>query len=851
MCKGPLLVVILLLTSAVSAQALPNLTGSVEMDIDYGPNDALVSFYITIENKGDTFCDASIYWADFWGYYTCNCGTNPLFCASAPASDETWEFTDPSVLGPGTTWSPDEPVVLAYPYSNEPYRFMLYVDSLLSCNEGGEVADNLICGEFSVDVVKQEADLEITDCTVGQDPALPAGVLFTAVVRNVGAAATTVATDVDFFMVDTLPSQDVGVVWGDVGADFATVNADLMPETEVVVTSTLSTCDAALYYPIFTVNGFEVFDEPDYDNNWCIPEPSMYECTENILLPDLIFSTVEVDQEALNLQGVIYIHGTIRNQGLVPITAQESYKLCIYENWPQKPGECEVPEQGVNGWVLSFDNGLGPGLDQEFDKVSETASEGMNDYWLRVDCDCVNPEYGEILESDEKNNEAKLDNILIPVEGPDLMVSVFKALVLPIDGENVIRYIVEVTNIGTEAITGYIGVDLYRDYTSDVPLTFDSIMAAINAEEEWPENSEYFEIPDGLKANGDHAQAMFSDWVPAADGTYQPWVVVDIENRIFEANDENNWATITPPIEYELIPPTEGPNLSIETFTGKVTGNRITYDLLVRNAGDAVAAGPFRIDLFPDQENPPNLFDQSDIMLSVEELAPGEEAPWTYVWENVPDGIYRSCALVDSGNLIAETEEGDNLFCFLIFDVGAMECPEGKILRDGCMCGGEPQFTGYCCDGEWSAVACKPDLPEVVEAEDVVTGEEDLVTSFGGAGDGCGCRHHGPTSIPAGSAAALVLLAVGYLALRRGWTSGFLALDGAWRPLVGRGTSRSGRRTEVRHPAQDRFACPPTSPPDPHALAQRGVTLRPTPRIGLKTDPSRELDEHSQSEPGA
>ena len=765
-----LLVVILLLAPTVTAQAVPNLTGSVEIDIDYGPTEAIVSFYITFENKGDTFCDASIFWADFWGSYTCDCDTNPMWCDSAPASNETWEFTDPTDLAPGTTQSPDEPVVLTYPYSDEPYRFMLFVDSLFSCNEGGEEEDNLICGEFTLAPAAQKADLEITDCTIEQDPSFPAGVLFTAVVRNVGESATEDITDVDFFMPDALSGQDVDVVWGNVGADFAQVDAGLGPGDEVVVTSTLSTCPPEWYFPIFTVNGFELFDEPDFDNNWCIPEPSEYECTSNILKPDLIISEFTHDEEMLAVSHMIRVFGKIRNQGLLPITSAESYKLCIYEDWPQKPAECEVPEHGVNGWIFSFDNGLGPAMETEFSHISETADEGLHTYWARVDCDCVDPEYGEIDESDEKNNEALLSNILIPVEGPDLAISVFKAPVLPIDGENVFRYTVEVTNIGNEPIAADIEVDLYHHYDSEVAPNFASVMAAIEAGEEWPENAEFFAIPGGLDANGDHAQAVFTDWAPSEDGAYQPWVVVDIVDGIFEANEENNWATITPPIDYVLLPPTEGPNLSIETFTGQVAGNRITYDLVVRNIGDEVAGGPFRLDIFPDQENAPNLGDWSNIWLSVDELAPDDVAPWTYVWEDVADGVYHSYALVDSDNLIKETEKGDNLAGFLLLKVGAEECPEGEILQDGCLCSDEPQSTGYCCGGEWSAVPCMPDMPEVVEEDDVVTTEEDLVTGFGGAGDTCGCRHAGPARIPAGSALVLVLLAAGFLVLRRRYT---------------------------------------------------------------------------------
>ena len=762
-----LLGVLLLLTLVPAARGGPNLTATVEMDVETGPLEALVTFHITFMNTGDAFCPASIFWADFWGSYPCQCDTNPMFCGTASASDMTWEFEDPADLGPGSSMPPVT-VTLPYLYSDEPYRFMLFVDSLFSCNEGGNEEDNIVCGEFTISSVTQEPDLEIVDCTVGQDPDFPAGVLFTAVVRNVGNSETPISTDVDFFMQPNPAGQDVGTVWGQVGADFAPVAMGLQPQQEVVVTSTLSQCTPAWYYPIFTVNGFEVFEEPDFDNNWCVPAPPQYECTQNILRPDLLISEVGIDQEILDLQGLIRLEGKILNQGLLPVTSQESYKLCIYEDWPQKPEECEVPEHGVNGWILSFDNGLGAALEQEFDKVSETAQPGLHNYWFRVDCDCVNLEHGEILESDEKNNEAKLDDVLIPVEGPDLTVSLFQSAVLTIDGKNVIRYIIEVTNIGTENIKADVEVDLFRDYPSDVAPDFDTVLAAMDAEEEWPQNAEYFAIPGGLQAGGDHALAEFTDWLPEGDGTYTPWVVVDIIDGIFEANEENNAATIVGGIPYVSLPPTEGPNLAIEDFTGKVAGNQITYNMVVRNLGDEVAAGPFRMDLYRDHEGPPNLFEWAEINVTVEELLPGETAPWGYVWEGVDDGTYHSYALVDTDNVIAETEEGDNLAGYLLLHVGAVECPEGEITQDGCLCSGEPQFTGYCCEGEWSAVPCAPDLPDRVETdEDVVTAEEDLITGFGGAGDGCGCRHATPEGLPVGPTLVLSLLALGLLALRR------------------------------------------------------------------------------------
>ncbi len=769
MYRRMLLGVALFFVLIPAASAGPNLTGSVEMDVDYGPAEALVTFTFTFENTGDEFCDASKYWIDFWGSYTCECDTNPMFCGSAPASDQSWEVTDPEILGPGTTWSPEDPVVLSFPYSPEPYRYMLFVDSLFSCNEGGNEADNFICAEFTIEEAAMGgADLEIVDCTVGQDPDFPAGVLFTAVVRNVGEAATEVDTDVDFFMPDAPVTDGIDDLWGAVGKDFAVVEAGLEPQAEVVVQSTLSECDSGWYYPAFTVNGFETFEEPNWEDNWCLTAPPQYECTENVLKPDLLISEVAIDQDVLDASGLIRITGKIRNQGLLAVTAQESYKLCIYEDWPQKPADCEVPDHGVNGWILSFDNGLGPALEQDFDKVSELAQEGLHDYWLRVDCDCVDPEYGEILESDEKNNEAKLDDILIPVEGPDLTVSVFQAAVLPIDGKNVIRYIVEVTNIGTEDITADVEIDLFRNYVSDVAPDFDTILTAIDEGETWPENAEFFAIPGGLQANGGHAQGEFSDWAPADDGTYTPWVVIDVVNGVLEANEENNAATISGGIAYEALAPTDGPNLTIETFTGQTAGNQVTYDLVVRNTGDEVAVGPFRIDLFRDRQSPPNLFEWAEINITVDELMPDEIAPWTYEWEEVEDGIYRSYALVDTDNVIAETEEGDNLAGFLLIDVGAVDCPDGEIVQDGCLCGDEPQFTGYCCDGEWSAVSCAPGVIDRVEDDgDVVEADEELTTSFGTAGGDCGCRHAAPAGVPTGPILILASLGVLVLGLRR------------------------------------------------------------------------------------
>ncbi|MFH1532022.1 MAG: hypothetical protein ABIK09_14955 [Pseudomonadota bacterium] len=769
---GVPLICALVLAAVPAAQGGPNLTATVEMEVDYGPTEALVTFNIVFKNTGDEWCDATIWWADFWGAYTCQCDTNPMFCQTAPAASETWQFTDPEKMGPFSE-EPVPPFVLSYPYSPEPYKFMLFVDSLFSCNEGGQEPDNFVCGEFIIDDTTLAApDLEIVDCSVGQDPDFPAGVLFTAVVRNVGNSATDAVTYVDFFMPDDPTGQDVDVVWGNPQpADFFEVDAGLQPQQEVVVESTLNQCDVGWHYPIFTVNGLEDFPEPNWMNNWCIPAPSQYECSENVLLPDLILSEVGVDQEFLDLYGLIRIQGKIKNQGLLPITSEESFKLCIYEDWPQKPEACEVPEQGVNGWIQSFEDGLGPALETDFEKVSETASQGLHDYWFRVDCDCVDPEFGEILESDEKNNEAKLDDVLIPVEGPDLVVSEFQAAVLAIDGKNVIRYIVEVTNIGTEPITADIEVDLFRDHASDVAPDWDSVLAAIDAGETWPDNAEFFLIPGGLDANGEHALALFSDWVPEGDGTYTPWVVVDISNGILEANNENNAATIPGGVAYEALAPTQGPNLTIESFTGKVAGNRITFDLVVRNTGDEVAPGPFRIDLFRTwPSGAPNLGDWAEININVDELLPDATAPWIYEWEAVADGVYRSFALADTDNVVKETEEGDNMVGPLQFTVVTVKCTNGEAVQDGCLCGDEPQFTGYCCGDEWSAVGCGPVIVEDVEGDgDVGSGDDDgeLITNFGSPSPDCGCRHAAPMSFPTGPALVLSLLALGLLALRR------------------------------------------------------------------------------------
>lgn len=754
----------LLLFAPPAARAASNLTATVELEVEYGPSEALVTFDVTFKNTGDSFCAASIYWSDLWTVYPCQCDTNPAFCGTISASDKAWEFTDPDLLGPGTTWTA-EPLTFPFPYSSLPYRYMLFVDSIFSCPESNE-GDNLICGEFTVDPETTKPDLDIVDCTIGQDPDFPAGVLFSATVRNLGETAAAPPVDVDFFLTGSAGAQDPEMVWGTLGQDFAVVTTEIPPGGEVPVTSSLSQCGVpGAYFPIFTVNGFETIEEADTSNNWCIPEPPVWECKENVVAPDLLVPELGVDEELLELMQIIRLTGKVRNQGIVPVTAQESFKLCLYEDWPQKPGECEVPEHGVNGWIIAFENGIGPALEVEFSQVSDTAGSGLHSYWARVDCDCVNPEFGEILEADEKNNEAKLSDVLIPVDGPDLVVSEFQATMLPIAGQNVIRYTVEVTNIGTEPITADIDVDLFRNAPLEAAPTLEEVLAAIDAGEAWPDDAEFAPIPGGLPPAGGHAQAVFTDWAPSDAGTYTAWVVVDIVNTILEADEANN-AAGPRTVEYQPVPPTQGPNLAVDTFSSEVLGNQVTYDILVRNAGDEVAEGPFRIDLFRDRDTAPNLFEWSDLSISVDQLDPGEEAPWSFTWENVADGRYQSYLLVDTDNVVAETEEGDNLMGFLEIDVGALACPEGEILRAGCLCDGEPRQTGWCCDGAWSAVPCAPELPEVAE-EVSDAAEEEPKTVFGGRGDGCGCRLGRPAPAPAAGPILLLLAAALWIGIRR------------------------------------------------------------------------------------
>ena len=47
-------------------------------------------------------------------------------------------------------------------------------------------------------------------------------------------------------------------------------------------------------------------------------------------------------------------------------------------------------------------------------------------------------------------------------------------------------------------------------------------------------------------------------------------------------------------------------------------------------------------------------------------------------------------------------------------------CPNNIFLESQCICGASPQQTGYCCNGEWSALPCG-----ILEVEDTEPEEEE------------------------------------------------------------------------------------------------------------------------------
>jgi len=735
------------------AGAQPDLTGSVEVSLGQllpGQPTVPVEFTVTVINQGTEACP-SMFYVDFWAEYNCpftcppsgGCGANTGLASTDLDSD----------FGPGESASFTHKINLVP--NALPYQYFLFIDSVFDfCPESVET-NNCVFAEYMVNPTVLAADLKIEECTVEPDPENPANALFTAVVKNVGQDETEQSTHVGFYL-DKLEGQDDNCeAYFGAGLESALeeVPAGLVPGAEHTVQVSV-VCPAKEYLPACVVNSYKETPEASLGQENCA-FPPLHQCLEFADTPDLVV----MDFAPYELNGQAVFEGYITNVGFEDVLPETPFRVGLWYNSPSEPQQGECPDQaGGEGLIINYPNEDNPGglaVDEtiQFKAFAPFMDNGYYQTWVKVDCD------GDIFELDEKNNTATF-GLFLEAPGPDLWVKDCAAQLSEDEEGFVVTYTAWVENKGTDPVPGF---DFDFFYNSEIPPTLDNMgdMGGGYVPFELPvEPGQTVPIEHVWSAKGGLPQ-----------GDYLSWCCADFLGLVWEVNTQNNCSTVDVEVP-EFIP--GFPNIVIEVFKLKVTGNDVQYDILIANTGDKDAKIPFRIDLFTDQEGQPVTGDYGDLHQTVEYLAVGETVEWSPTWEGVPDGEYRAYLILDTENAAEETVEADNVAGPLIAVVCSVcdVCDDGEYAKaGGCYCGGETIHHGFCCNDEWYAVGCPVDGIEDSAAEDVYSPESPAAVvewqnDFFLSQPNCGCRVVGPQSLPT-EAILLVVLAIALLGLMR------------------------------------------------------------------------------------
>lgn len=154
-------------------------------------------------------------------------------------------------------------------------------------------------------------------------------------------------------------------------------------------------------------------------------------------------------------------------------------------------------------------------------------------------------------------------------------------------------------------------------------------------------------------------------WVDLFDvdaGSYASYGWADKDAWVEESDEGNNKHG---PVDVTVSTGASGyPNLAITTFEGISDGYYTVYEIEVTNTGGA-DTGPFYIDLFLDQYDSPEVYDDGDLWGEVDNLAPGESVTFEPELDFGPYhhgySYWDSWIFADSYDEVFESDEGDNV----------------------------------------------------------------------------------------------------------------------------------------------------------------------------------------------
>jgi len=259
---------------------------------------------------------------------------------------------------------------------------------------------------------------------------------------------------------------------------------------------------------------------------------------------------------------------------------------------------------------------------------------------------------GDVAESNESDNDWVWGNIqvTIPVGSPNLDKRTDNAT---ITGTNISMS----TTIENNGVVGcsysYVGYYLSTNATistADIRIGTDYVPA--------------------LSAGGSSTETFSIDVStinpPIPPGTYYFGYLIDYQDRIAESNEsDNDWVWGSSPIVVS------GPNLTRNGATLSVSGTNVSISTTVINNGTDPAGGSSTLRYYLSTNNIISSLDYEIGSDFVPNLAVNGSSAENIsvdvlsISPYIPPGTYYIGYIIDDGNVIAETNEGDNTFSFI------------------------------------------------------------------------------------------------------------------------------------------------------------------------------------------
>lgn len=419
--------------------------------------------------------------------------------------------------------------------------------------------------------------------------------------------------------------------------------------------------------------------------------------TNNLIGPILVLKNVVPTEETPDLVATdlrATVEGTtvtyevdVLNDGFAPAGPFDVVVV------PDSPGVPDLAATPPPATLSESVGGLAAGAQTTVVFEWTDAAPGAHPSWALVD------PANQVAEASETNNTVGPVNVTViePVEGTDIALTDLRASV----SGTKITYEVDVANGGLTALGPF-----------DVVVVPDSAELPGRA----AVTSSLSKTVDGL-GPGEQTTVLL-DWTGVPPGVYSSWALADPLDVLDEVNEGNN--TQGPlEVKVEETGPVDGQDLVISGFDAATDENAVGYAVTVRNDGN-VAAGPFTVALVLDSEETPPPGAAGDDSEVVDGLEPGASKKIIFVFEGLAEGIYKSWAIADSADQVAESDEDNNQAgpkaIYVQGPVAA--CVEGVQIIQPCKCGDEVLQSDWCCDGARSKSACVPDEPDTTGGGD-------------------------------------------------------------------------------------------------------------------------------------